>query len=382
MKGKKEEVKPVEKENFDICGPHHLTSIDWRLAEHRRSVAASMVQGVFVLERDRQEKRTNHDALAPIWWNFFHFQCSHILVDQLDSSIFGIIFQYKPHTKPNGTPPMYVIAFRGTIVRPETRKRDLHLDIKLAINRLTRDSRYQAAFQAIEGIIAQVGPNNVWLTGHSLGAAIALQAGKDLARMGYCIETYLFNPPYISAPIEKLNDPALRNGARIARSVLNAGLSLAINDFSIPIPPSPSHPPSPSNPITVTQKQTTASAVHRQTNTSNPRPEEITRRGRRSGVVEHRRERKATTTSGTDHRRGREKQRPPAAAAGPKKKVGDVSKKKSRRLYQRRRVVSGIEEEEPSTVPKKKKKKSWRLWRMSAGGGYGERATSAAMEQG
>ncbi|XP_021843015.1 GDSL esterase/lipase At4g10955 [Spinacia oleracea] len=229
MKGKKEEVKPVEKENFDICGPHHLTSIDWRLAEHRRSVAASMVQGVFVLERDRQEKRTNHDALAPIWWNFFHFQCSHILVDQLDSSIFGIIFQYKPHTKPNGTPPMYVIAFRGTIVRPETRKRDLHLDIKLAINRLTRDSRYQAAFQAIEGIIAQVGPNNVWLTGHSLGAAIALQAGKDLARMGYCIETYLFNPPYISAPIEKLNDPALRNGARIARSVLNAGLSLAIN---------------------------------------------------------------------------------------------------------------------------------------------------------
>ncbi|XP_021764018.1 GDSL esterase/lipase At4g10955-like [Chenopodium quinoa] len=234
MKGeKKEEKKPVEKENFDICGPLHLTSVDWRLPEHRRSFAACMVQGVFVLERDRQENRTKHDALAPIWWNFFHFKCFQTLVDPIDSSIFGIIYKYKPHIPnifyPTGTPPKYVIAFRGTIIRPETRKRDFHLDVKLALNRLARDSRYQAAFLAIEGIIAKVGPNKVWLTGHSLGAAIALQAGKELARRGYFIETYLFNPPYISTPIEKLNDPNLKNGARIARSVLNAGLSLAIN---------------------------------------------------------------------------------------------------------------------------------------------------------
>lgn len=239
MKGQREEEQPPEKENFAVCGPLHLTSVDWGIYEHRRSVAACLVQGVFVLERDRQQKRTNHDALAPIWWEFFHFRCFQTLVDPIDSSIFGIIFEYKHHIpnnfypmppiKSSCTSPKYVIAFRGTVTRPETRKRDLHLDIKLALNGLARDSRYETAFQAIEGIIAKVSPNNVWLAGHSLGAAIALQAGKDMAKRGYHIETYLFNPPYTSVPIEKFNDPTLKNGARIARSVLNAGLSLALN---------------------------------------------------------------------------------------------------------------------------------------------------------
>ncbi|XP_057546076.1 GDSL esterase/lipase At4g10955-like [Amaranthus tricolor] len=236
MKGKKEEANPLKKEDFSICGPAHLTSVDWRSLEHKGAVAASLIQGVFVLERDRQEKRTLNDALAPIWWDFFHFHCFQTLVDPIDSSIFGIIYQYKYHISnqfcpmsPQVVPPKYVIAFRGTITRHETGKRDLHLDLKLAFNGLTRDLRYQMALQAIESIIANEGPGNVWLTGHSLGAAIALQAGKDLAKRGCYIETYLFNPPYICVPIEKINDPNLKLGARIARSVLNVGLSLAIN---------------------------------------------------------------------------------------------------------------------------------------------------------
>ncbi|XP_057249500.1 GDSL esterase/lipase At4g10955-like isoform X2 [Beta vulgaris subsp. vulgaris] len=199
-----------------------------------------MIQGVFVSERDRQEKRIKDDALAPIWWNFLHFDCFQILVDPIDSSIFGIIYEYKHHItnhfhpmSPQSASPRYVIAFRGTVTRRETRKRDLHLDIKLAINGLTRDLRYQTACQAIQGIISKVGPNNVWLAGHSLGAAIALQAGKDMAKRGCYIETYLFNPPYLCVPIEKLSDPTLKNGVRIARSVLNAGLALAFNGTKI-----------------------------------------------------------------------------------------------------------------------------------------------------
>ncbi|KAL2921835.1 hypothetical protein RDABS01_013326 [Bienertia sinuspersici] len=198
------------------------------MPEHRRSVAASLIQGVFVLERDRQEKRTAHNALAPIWWNFFEFECLETLVDPIDSSIFGIIFEYQPKNFPNHIYPMYVIAFRGTVIRRETRKRDLLLDIKLALNGLARDSRYQTAFQAVESVVTKVGPHNVWLAGHSLGAGIALLAGKEMAKRGCYIETYLFNPPYISAPIEKFNNPNLRNGVRVARSVINAGLSLAI----------------------------------------------------------------------------------------------------------------------------------------------------------
>ncbi|KAJ8446209.1 hypothetical protein Cgig2_015980 [Carnegiea gigantea] len=205
-----------------------------RIPEHRRSVAASLVQGVYILERDRQDKRYGHNALAPHWWQFFHFQCIQILVDQVDSSIFGAIFEYKPYTPnylghpmaPQHGPPRYVIAFRGTITKPETRKRDFKLDGQLVLNGLTRSTRCQNALQAVQRVVTQVGPACVWLAGHSLGAAIALQAGKDMAKGRCHIETYLFNPPYASVPIEKLKDPYLKNGIRIASSVATAGLSV------------------------------------------------------------------------------------------------------------------------------------------------------------
>ncbi|KAL2921836.1 hypothetical protein RDABS01_013327, partial [Bienertia sinuspersici] len=217
------EAKPSMKEIFGIC-------------DHRRSVAASLVQGVYILERDRQQQRIGHKALAPIWWDFFHFQCIQILVDQVDSSIFGAIFEYKHHNpksfhpmESQSIPPKYAIAFRGTITKPDTRKRDFYLDSQLPLNRLPRSSRYQTSFQAIETIITRVDHRTVWLTGHSLGAAIALQAGKDMAKRGCYLETYLFNPPYISAPLEKLDNHYLQSGARIATSVVKAGLSFALN---------------------------------------------------------------------------------------------------------------------------------------------------------
>lgn len=190
-----------------------------------RSVVASLVQGVYMLERDRQQKRIGHKALAPPWWEFFHFQCIRILVDQIDSSIFGAIFEYKTQA-PNyqqAAPPRYVIAFRGTLMEPDTRKRDLYLDIQLPLSRLTQDSRYQIAFQEILGML-HISPKNVLLAGHSLGAAIALQAGKDMAKRGCHIETYLFNPPYTSAPIEKMNSSYWKGKIRIAKSVVTAGV--------------------------------------------------------------------------------------------------------------------------------------------------------------
>ncbi|KMT16022.1 hypothetical protein BVRB_3g051990 [Beta vulgaris subsp. vulgaris] len=234
-KEEEREAKPSEREIFGICGPLHLTCVDWRIPDHRRSVAASLVQGIYILERDRQQKRAGHKALAPIWWDFFHFQCIQILVDQVDSSTFGAIFEYKRYNSDyfhlmgyQSVPPKYVIAFRGTLAKPDTRKRDYYLDIQLALNGLTRNSRYQTAFQAVESILVQCSPRNVWLAGHSLGAAIALQVGKDMAKKGCYIETYLFNPPYTSAPVEKLDNPYLKSGARIATSVVTAGLSLAL----------------------------------------------------------------------------------------------------------------------------------------------------------
>ncbi|KAA8520958.1 hypothetical protein F0562_011631 [Nyssa sinensis] len=63
-----------ERENFNQSGPLHLINVDWRNEDHRRSIAASLVQGVYVLERDRQENRQGSQALAPPWWEFFHFR--------------------------------------------------------------------------------------------------------------------------------------------------------------------------------------------------------------------------------------------------------------------------------------------------------------------
>ncbi|XP_074284052.1 GDSL esterase/lipase At4g10955-like [Silene latifolia] len=121
----------------------------------KRSITASLIQGVYVSERDHQQNRVDHNALALIWWKIFDFELIQLLVDNdVESTIFGAIFEYKPRDNrnenddipPQNRPPKYVIAFRD--------------------------------------IVAQVSPENVWLTGHSLGAAIALQIGKTMARQG------------------------------------------------------------------------------------------------------------------------------------------------------------------------------------------------------
>ncbi|XAR52216.1 hypothetical protein NMG60_11020163 [Bertholletia excelsa] len=222
-----------EREIFNLSGPLHLTSADWTNLHYRRSAAACLVQGVYVLERDRQQKRQGPEALAPSWWDFFHFQINHLLVDNTDLSIFGAVYEFKfpapyfNYSIPN--PPRYVIAFRGTITKSDTRSQDLKLDIKYIQNRLHLSARFQHAMEAVQNTVAVAGAANIWLAGHSLGSAIALLVGKNMARMGCHIETYLFNPPFISAPLEHIKNKKLKHGIRFANSVLTAGVAVAVN---------------------------------------------------------------------------------------------------------------------------------------------------------
>ncbi|KAJ6695296.1 ALPHA/BETA-HYDROLASES SUPERFAMILY PROTEIN [Salix koriyanagi] len=198
-------------------------------AHHRRSVAASLVQGVRVLERDRQVKRRGSQALAPPWWEFFHFQLHRQLVDDVDSSIFGAIYEFKPpeshYDKSVVESPCYVIAFRGTITKPGSVQRDLELDMSIIRNRLHETSRFETAIQAVRNVVATAGESNVWLAGHSLGAATALLAGKTMAKTGIFLQAFLFNSPFISAPIERIKDKRVKHGLRIASSVITAGLA-------------------------------------------------------------------------------------------------------------------------------------------------------------
>ncbi|XP_059667227.1 GDSL esterase/lipase At4g10955-like [Cornus florida] len=220
------------RENFSLSGPLHLTAVNWKDPNHRRSVAASLVQGVYILERDRQQKRQGPQALARPWWDFFHFQLVRVLVDNADLSIFGAIYEFKfPASYCYGmapNPPRFVIAFRGTIPKPDTRSQDLKLDLQFICNRLQQSSRFQLAMQEVQNMAAVAGAANIWLAGHSLGSAIALLAGKKMVKTGCPIETYLFNSPFISAPIEQFKNHKVKHGIRITSSVIKAGVAVAL----------------------------------------------------------------------------------------------------------------------------------------------------------
>lgn len=219
-----------EREIFDLSGPLHLTSVDWSNEHHCRSVAASLVQGVYIIQRDRQENRQGSEALAPPWWKFFHFEVYNLLVDDADSSVFGAIYEFKPTPSNSNVPingiPFYVIAFRGTLTKGDALSRDLELDIHIVRNGLHRTSRFEIAMQAVRNMVAR-GNSTIWLTGHSLGAAMAMLAGKSMAKIGNFLQSYLFNPPFFSAPIEKIKAAKVKHGIRIASSLITAGLAVA-----------------------------------------------------------------------------------------------------------------------------------------------------------
>ncbi|GAA0172180.1 hydrolase [Lithospermum erythrorhizon] len=129
-------------------------------------------------------------------------------------------------------PPRYVIAFRGTINKPGSRSQDLKLDLHFICNCLHQCSRFHHGLEiAINIVLKEAGNgnnNNVWLAGHSLGSAIALLVGRDMVKMGFHLETYLFNPPFASPPIQQIKNEKLKDGIRIANSFLTAGIAVAV----------------------------------------------------------------------------------------------------------------------------------------------------------
>lgn len=130
----------------------------------------------------------------------FNFKLIHRLIDENDKSIFGAAFEYKGESLPNI--PQFVIAFRGTSLKRKTAVQDIKL-VKLCLkNKLHESSRFQNAMNYIEDMVDLPRGAGVWLAGHSLGAAMALLAGKEIAKKttntSKRIEAYLFNPPFCS----------------------------------------------------------------------------------------------------------------------------------------------------------------------------------------
>ncbi|KAF3448719.1 hypothetical protein FNV43_RR09432 [Rhamnella rubrinervis] len=216
-----------EEERFDLSGPLHLlTFIDWKNENTRRSILASLIQGIYVHERDRQKKRKGPQALAPPWWESFQFKLLDNLID-VDGSIFGAIYEFKPNHLLDGS-PRYVIAFRGNFLKLRSFEQDINLDRYLILYKLHRAPRFEIAMLAVRKTVAAVGDSNVWLAGHSLGSAMAMLAGKSMAKTGTFLSCYLFNPPYVSFPIERIKHENVKRLIRISKSCITAGLALAM----------------------------------------------------------------------------------------------------------------------------------------------------------
>lgn len=198
---------------------------------------ASLVQGVYVLERDRQWNRHGPDARAPPWWRSFHFELRHALVDAADNSVFSAVYAFHPpptlHLQLDlAAAPHYVVAFRGTVTKKESRKRDLQLNLQLVRNGLEATSRFRTGMQAVRDAVAATWqrPDRAWLAGHSLGSAIATLAAKALVREGGpALPAFLFNAPFVSAPVERIGDARVRHGVRVANSFVTAGVAAVLH---------------------------------------------------------------------------------------------------------------------------------------------------------
>ncbi|XP_027939936.1 GDSL esterase/lipase At4g10955-like [Vigna unguiculata] len=175
-------------------------------ADYKRVAMASLVKAVYMLELDRQENRTQENALAPSWWMPLKYKLTHKLIDKRDGSIFGAIFEWDRSAalsdfipiRPNGAPKA-VLALRGTLLRSHTGRRDIEDDIRFAAWESLKGSfRFQETLEALISVSDMHGSRNVCIAGHSLGAGFALQVGKELAKEGINVEAHLFNPPSLS----------------------------------------------------------------------------------------------------------------------------------------------------------------------------------------
>ncbi|MCL7048676.1 hypothetical protein MKW94_015395 [Papaver nudicaule] len=220
--------------DFVSSGLSRLTlAPNWNDVRYRRSVIASLVKGVYVLKDDHRRHRKGSETLAPAWWESFDFKLLKPLMDGGDFSIFGAVYEYKPtfnNSHDLTRAPKFVIAFRGTSKNQDTVLGDMSLNIDIFRNALHRRSRFEKAMQAVENMVDEKGACNIWLAGHSLGAAIAMLSGKTKAKEGIFLESYLYNPPFIAAPIELIPSRKVRFGVQVACTIITVGLNVVLQN--------------------------------------------------------------------------------------------------------------------------------------------------------
>ncbi|QHN91087.1 uncharacterized protein DS421_17g571920 [Arachis hypogaea] len=126
---------------------------------YKQAAISCFTRTAYALEVDRQDKRTQENALAPEWLIPFKYKLTKTLIDERDGSIFGAIFEWDQSAA---------------------------LEDSVLIRPLGDISKMTFAFS-------------------SLGAGFALQLGKELAQEGIYVEAHLFNPPSVSLALSLEN---------------------------------------------------------------------------------------------------------------------------------------------------------------------------------
>ncbi|CAH8334352.1 unnamed protein product [Eruca vesicaria subsp. sativa] len=210
-----------EADIFSTSGLNHLRRIDWLDFYVRTAMIASLVQGVYSLQRDKQQKRK---FIANPYWESFGFSLAETLINKDDGSIFGAVYEYNDyHNKPHCGMPRCVIAFRGTMLELVTCLSDMKENIRCILDNFNNGSRIKQAIKAIDAVLEKhsTDKTSVWLAGHSLGAATALLAGKTIAKRGDILKTYAFNPPSSSVLLENIFDSVVVKGMlRLAETLI------------------------------------------------------------------------------------------------------------------------------------------------------------------
>ncbi|GLJ13099.1 hypothetical protein SUGI_0205160 [Cryptomeria japonica] len=188
----------ADKDGIDVTELAHLAIPNWGDVVHRRCIAASLVNVVYLLQTNKNQ--------AKQWCDLLQFDVMETAIDENDKSIFGAVFQWQGTVKAgSGGPPSEVVAFRGTIFRPKTILEDLALDLKVATAHLDSLCRVDKGLQYLRRSIQRNGSHSIWLAGHSLGAAIALVVARKLQREErHNLEAHLFNPPFFSPSFPQL----------------------------------------------------------------------------------------------------------------------------------------------------------------------------------
>lgn len=198
---------PTDEDNFEISGPKYMLfrATNWSNEEDRRCIAACLVKATWVIENDKRREEMNVPKLAKPWYENFDFRLKQeFSTGSIINEKFahGAVFELMTTPLPPDA-PKYVVAFRGTMLHHPNAYQDLVHDLKVMFNALTTCARFEEAHSAVDRLINIVGDDCTWLAGHSLGAALALEIGRDMMlKKERNVPTFLFNPPHVSpAPV-------------------------------------------------------------------------------------------------------------------------------------------------------------------------------------